>query len=1368
MKRAKEFTSLLLAILLIFSTVSFTGTIAFGAGSNNLIEIKTVNDLISINNNLSANYILMNDIDLSGISNWTPIGDSQRYAEATKDGSYFYENDNDEYFSGTFDGNGFSIKSLSFDKDTNAINNSKPSVESFGLFAHISNASIKNLSFENVKVNINVSNEGEYKYRNKVVYGTIAATATNSTIENCIIKNGYSSGLKQNAIFGGIVGVASYNCTFNNIFVNLNKLAGVAGGIVGEAYSKSGSYSNPSKYNIIRNCINYGDIAGAGIAYYMDGYIQNCYNYGKVESSGIVYYSNHFLDITNCTNYGEINATVSSTRKVGSILSHYPGNISGSISNCYNYGNINVKSIAKETKYMGCLVGGILGDNYTKIKINSCANYGNITVDLSQSCSASEIAGVAVYATTEGTIENYGDIKIINPHYRVSVAGTILMAENIGEYSCLKNYGDISVVNADMPKTTSGYCSIGGALGSLSDIKDTCELSLCNEGNIEVSGDLTYYSAGGLIQLCDSDLDDNICILNNLYNTGNISIRDTTATSEDTANIGGLIGICMSEKPSLNNVYNMGSIKITRENISSSENINTGIFWGCAPKISSADITNCYYGSNSVGCRRGKGDNGILDKLKKISDFSNTASFSGFDFDDYWSLKNGAYPELIQKVEDVTKPLILGMGSNNTDDKQEINYYIADNTKKLTYYFGSKQSPSNSDYVELKPTEKGLFTLKKAAKLPGTYYMIVHDNDNRNIFNVVTIKTTLEAGVGTVSPTSVLTIKGRSFLLPIPTRKGYEYSGWSSSSSATNGVTTLKPTTNATYYAVWKGNQPEFTQSNRFKFSNSQSNFVTSWSGGNYYMTQSDYNKLVSYIKKYDNSSSSTISSVQELMYSSWGGSCYGMAAAAVLDYQNKIGFNENFDNGAKTLWDVKSPSTDKNIMSAINYYMVSQKIGYIRNSSSYYNRDYYPSSWTPGLKKLVSTAQKGEPFLFCYYTYSFGHAIVALNCKTNSDGSFSITAYDNRYPYRDVIIKVNSSYTSCIVNGNENAVGFEIYNDMSAFDKIDIDGPNNDMKISYNSYSYNQTTDEVSIVASSNITVTNANGETISIIDGKFQSNMDILSVHRIVRDTADGTPAAAEFVFEVDHSKSYYFESDNDNMDVSVKTNKIYGSVSSKNADCIAIGDDGVYVIGNNMEYSTALSSKDNVYNTVILEGAANCDVSLSYSGNNIIINGINGKDESIKIFEHDEMNPKVYEIKEGFREVKVVAEDSKIDIKGSSKNNENFDVSVLKSNGVESVSIGDIELNYKKSTTLKPQINADEGVKYTVKYSSSNAKVATVDDNGKVTATKRGSGSSTITCTVTDEFGNTVTDTCKVNVKLSLSQLLIVIILFGWIWY
>ena len=75
---------------------------------------------------------------------------------------------------------------------------------------------------------------------------------------------------------------------------------------------------------------------------------------------------------------------------------------------------------------------------------------------------------------------------------------------------------------------------------------------------------------------------------------------------------------------------------------------------------------------------------------------------------------------------------------------------------------------------------------------------------------------------------------------------------------------------------------------------------------------------------------------------------------------------------------------------------------------------------------------------------------------------------------------------------------------------------------------------------------------------------------------------------------------------------------------------------------------------------------------------------------------------------------------------------------------------------------------GTREKISWSSSKKSVATVDQNGKVTATKRGSGSAVITCTVTDQYGNVVKDTCTVNVSLTFGQKIIVYVLFGWIWY
>lgn len=101
------------------------------------------------------------------------------------------------------------------------------------------------------------------------------------------------------------------------------------------------------------------------------------------------------------------------------------------------------------------------------------------------------------------------------------------------------------------------------------------------------------------------------------------------------------------------------------------------------------------------------------------------------------------------------------------------------------------------------------------------------------------------------------------------------------------------------------------------------------------------------------------------------------------------------------------------------------------------------------------------------------------------------------------------------------------------------------------------------------------------------------------------------------------------------------------------------------------------------------------------------------------------------------------------------------------VNSVNVDEtLNLTYKSSGTLIPRISADSGARYTVAYVSSNPSVASVDANGKISTGK--TGSATITVTVTDEYGNVVTDSCEVNVSYSWWQWIIVIVLFGWIWY
>lgn len=86
--------------------------------------------------------------------------------------------------------------------------------------------------------------------------------------------------------------------------------------------------------------------------------------------------------------------------------------------------------------------------------------------------------------------------------------------------------------------------------------------------------------------------------------------------------------------------------------------------------------------------------------------------------------------------------------------------------------------------------------------------------------------------------------------------------------------------------------------------------------------------------------------------------------------------------------------------------------------------------------------------------------------------------------------------------------------------------------------------------------------------------------------------------------------------------------------------------------------------------------------------------------------------------------------------------------------------ISANYKSSKKIGYQSNysADQ-----IKWESSNEKVATVDDQGNVKMT--GKGTATITATSLD---GEATAECKVTVNYSAGQWIIIIVLFGWIWY
>ena len=265
------------------------------------VEISTIEDLYFIRNDLSANYKLMNDIDLTAATaaggdwnyysnGWNPIGSKNVYSNAA--------------FSGIFDGNGHTIKGLRI--NVTYLPSGTGTVYA-GLFANVS-GTVKNLTIEGT-VGFNESN---------ITYLGSVAGYCSGTIENChnlttITNNGNSSS-DANVFVGGIAGYVSKgtvrtSSNRGNVKTPVNRGNCYTGGIAGQINGGT-----------ISGCFNEGNI---------DSIRTNNYEYSYV--GGIAGYAQNSPTVTNCYNTGELN----SNSYAGGIVEN-----GAKISNCYNVGKV--------------------------------------------------------------------------------------------------------------------------------------------------------------------------------------------------------------------------------------------------------------------------------------------------------------------------------------------------------------------------------------------------------------------------------------------------------------------------------------------------------------------------------------------------------------------------------------------------------------------------------------------------------------------------------------------------------------------------------------------------------------------------------------------------------------------------------------------------------------------------------------------------------------------------------------------------------------------------------------------------------------------------------------------------------------------
>ena len=193
------------------------------------IEITSLDDLKKIRNDLSGWYILKNDIDLSTISNWQPIG--------AYDSTYEFANAEwwQLAFRGVLDGNGHALTGLKITNTTFTA----------GFFGTVCNAEIKDLILQDYDINIEASS-GIYA----APLSAIAQGASNK-ITNCKTKGSVKVTVidsKSEMVYTSATGLVAgawsgsiNKCTTNaDITVNAHVKNGgeiFAAGVSGEGYA---------------------------------------------------------------------------------------------------------------------------------------------------------------------------------------------------------------------------------------------------------------------------------------------------------------------------------------------------------------------------------------------------------------------------------------------------------------------------------------------------------------------------------------------------------------------------------------------------------------------------------------------------------------------------------------------------------------------------------------------------------------------------------------------------------------------------------------------------------------------------------------------------------------------------------------------------------------------------------------------------------------------------------------------------------------------------------------------------------------------------------------------------------------------------
>lgn len=451
----------------------------------------------------------------------------------------------------------------------------------------------------------------------------------------------YITGVKDGFLFGGQnhkISIYDGNCS---LFMEINEGCIVKNLILEGTMTNMGFDAMLCDINegTIESCTVSGSVSGencAGIVYQNYGTISNCVSSAAVEGNGslagiVVYHSKG--SVTGCKNTGTIQGIAQEANTyrdpVGGIAAEALG---GSVENCSNLGAVSNND--RDYAHAGGIVGFA-----QDVTIAGCANEGPVSSNVSP---AGGIIGYSINADVSGshntgTISSQGKLCGSGGITGTAEGGSISRCYNTGMARGTGEGGQAGGIAATIRSESSiEACwnagtmtarDAGGIAGQVGYGSDNCTVKDCyNTG--AVNGGAYVGGIAGSLKSTGS--------IENCYNTGNLKISGTTATTD----IGGICGNGTSAP--IKNCYALNE-SIYNENSTSGERIRR---WD--HKSLSGNFAWSLMLVNGQAVTGGEADNadGADVTSSQLMDSENAAGLWHTFSEEIWDKENGKLPVL--------------------------------------------------------------------------------------------------------------------------------------------------------------------------------------------------------------------------------------------------------------------------------------------------------------------------------------------------------------------------------------------------------------------------------------------------------------------------------------------------------------------------------------------------------------------------------------------------------------------------------------------------------------------------------------------------------------------------------------------------